>query len=115
MDRRRRLVDDVFEDGVGGVELRYPGCELYHIIYISIIRRWMEEDMSKTYLRRTGTRIRNKTAIGAYRLTGYFPSKVDLSSREGEGDRAVMRDSGVGVIVWGGGVDEGCRVGVVLC
>ena len=26
-----------------------------------------------------------------------------------------MRDSGVGVIVWGGGFDEGCRVGVVLC
>ena len=26
-----------------------------------------------------------------------------------------MRDSGVGVVVWGGGIDEGCRVGVVLC
>ena len=39
LDRRRCLVDDVFEDGVGGVELRYPGCELYHIPYISIIRR----------------------------------------------------------------------------
>ena len=39
LDRRRRLVDDVFEDGVGGVELRYPGRELYHIPYISIIRR----------------------------------------------------------------------------
>ena len=37
LDRRRRLVDDVFEDGVGGVELRYPGCELYHILYISKI------------------------------------------------------------------------------
>lgn len=26
-----------------------------------------------------------------------------------------MRDGGVGVVVWDGGVDEGCRVGVVLC
>jgi hypothetical protein len=25
-----------------------------------------------------------------------------------------MRDGGVGVVVWGGGVDERCRVGVVL-
>ena len=39
LDRRRRLVDDVFEDGVGGVELRYPGCKLNHVPYISIIRR----------------------------------------------------------------------------
>ena len=63
----------------------------------------------------SGTRIRNKTAIGAHRLTGQFPSKVDLSSREREGDGAVMRDSRVGVVVWGRGIDEGCRVGVVLC
>ena len=28
LDGRRRLVDDVFEHGVGGVELRYPGREL---------------------------------------------------------------------------------------
>ena len=70
LDRCRCLVDDVFEHGVGGVELRYPGRELYHVPYISIIRRWMEEDMTKTHLRRTGTRIRNKTAIGAYRFTG---------------------------------------------
>ena len=39
LDRCRRLVDDVFEHGVGSVELRYPGCELYHIPYISLIRR----------------------------------------------------------------------------
>jgi hypothetical protein len=31
LDRRPRLVDDVVEDGVGGVELRYPGYELHCI------------------------------------------------------------------------------------
>ena len=71
--------------------------------------------MTKPHLRRTGTCIRNKTTIGPYRLTGYFPSKVDLPSREGEGNGAVMRYGGVGVVVWDGGIDEGCRVGVVLC
>ena len=35
LDRRHRLVDDVFEDGVGGVELRYSGDELYHIPFVS--------------------------------------------------------------------------------
>ena len=47
LDRRRRLVDDVFEDGVGGVELRHPGCELYFTFqFISrIVQRWMEEDI----------------------------------------------------------------------
>ena len=29
LDRCRCLVDDVFKDGVGSVELRYPGYELY--------------------------------------------------------------------------------------
>lgn len=48
LECRSRLIDDVFKDGVGGIELRYPGYEL----------RW------------TSSRIRNKATIGAYHLTG---------------------------------------------
>ena len=50
LNRRRRLVDDVSEHGVGGVELRYPGYELYHIpihqSHARIIQRRMEEDLT---------------------------------------------------------------------